>query len=192
LGCLYQGDNLGLSRWKVQAEHLLAGLLADGVGAAILDKLGVTAESITASAQRLFGTAQPAGDHPPPLSADAICAIEGAAHHVQAVAADRPDASVSTENLLLVLAMDPGSRARRVLADLNADIALIKKELACHTALHPPRPRRFRRRRPRPPTCSVCGTRETASRRLAHGPDVAICGTCAERARQATNTTATR
>jgi ClpX C4-type zinc finger/Clp amino terminal domain, pathogenicity island component len=174
---------------EVHTEHLLAGLLAEGIAAAILDKLGVTAEAINASAQRLFGPAQPAGDHPPPLSADAICAIEGAAHHIQAVAAHQPTASVGTENLLLVLALDPGARARRVLTDLNADIALIKKELACHTALHPPRPRRFgRRRQTRPPTCSFCGTTETATRRLAHGPGVAICGTCAERARQATNT----
>jgi hypothetical protein len=176
---------------EVHTEHLLAGLLAEGVGAAILDKLGVTADAVTVSALRLFGTGQPqpATDRTPPLSADATCAIEGAAHHVQAVAPERPVVSVGTENLLLVLAMDPGSRARRVLADLNADIALIKKELACHTPLHPRRPRRFQRLRRRPPTCSFCGTAETATRRLAHGPGVAICGTCAERARQASTPT---
>ena len=168
---------------EVGTDHLLAGLLADGVGAATLDKLGVTADAIATSAQRLFGAAaQPAGGQQPPLSAEAVCAIEAAAHHARAAARDRPDVSVGTEHLLLVLALDPGSRARRVLTDLGTDIGLIKKELACYTAIHPHRPRRFgRRRQTRHPACSFCGAAETQARPLAHGPGVAICGTCAQR-----------
>lgn len=61
---------------EVGTDHLLAGLLADGVAAAILDKLGVTAEAVNTSTHRLFGISQPASEQPPPLSADAICAIE--------------------------------------------------------------------------------------------------------------------
>jgi ATP-dependent Clp protease ATP-binding subunit ClpA len=168
---------------EVGTEHLLAGLLADGVGAATLDKLGVTADATAASAQRLFGAAQPAGEQPPPLSAEAVCAIEAAAHHAHAAARDRPDVSVGTEHLLLVLALDPGSRARRVLTDLGTDIALIKKELACYTTVQPHRPRRLgRRRQARHPACSFCGAGETPAWPLAHGPGVAICGTCAQRA----------
>src|SRR4051794_24402126 len=131
---------------EVGSEHLLAGLLADGVGAAVLDKLGVTAEAITTSAQRLFGTAQPGSEQQPPLSAEAVCAIESAAHHALAAAQDRPEVSVGTENLLLVLALDPGSRARRILIDIGADIALVKKELACYLTINPHRTRRFGRR----------------------------------------------
>jgi ATP-dependent Clp protease ATP-binding subunit ClpA len=167
----------------VGTDHLLAGLLADGVAAAILDKADVTAETIAASAQRLFGPPRPAGPQPPPLSAEAICAIEAAAHHATAADRDRPDVSVGTEHLLLVLALDPGSRARRVLTDLGTDIAAIKKELACYLTLHPHRPRRLgRRRQARHPACSFCGAADTPARPLVHGPGVTICGTCARRA----------
>jgi hypothetical protein len=173
---------------EVGSEHLLAGLLADGVGAAILDKLGVTAEAITASAQRLFGAAQPGGEQPPSLSAEAVCAIEAAAHHALAAARDRPEASVGTEHLLAVLALDPGSRARRVLTDLGVDIALIKKELACYTTVQPHRRRRFgRRRQTHRPACAFCGAAETPARPLARGPGVTICGTCAQRALESVN-----
>jgi ATP-dependent Clp protease ATP-binding subunit ClpA len=173
---------------EVGSEHLLAGLLADGVGAAILDKLGVATEAITASAQRLFGAAQPAGEQPPPLSAEAVCAIEAAAHHALAAARDRPEVSVGTEHLLAVLALDHGSRARRVLTDLGVDIALIKEELACYTSIQPHRPRRFgRRRQAHRPACAFCGAAETPARPLVRGPGVTICGTCAQRALERVN-----
>jgi ATP-dependent Clp protease ATP-binding subunit ClpA len=168
---------------EVSSEHLLAGLLADGVAAGILDRLAVTAEAVAASAHRLVGPPQPprAGQDPPPLSAEAVCAIEAAAHHAQA-AGDHGPVAVGTEHLLWVLALDPGSRARRVLTDLGVDIAAIKKELACYVTGSPRPPRRFGRRRQAPTrTCSFCGTGETPARPLAHGPGVAICGTCAQR-----------
>src|SRR5439155_7710160 len=75
---------------QVGAEYLLAGLLTDGVAATILDKLGVTTEAITISAARLFGAGGPPAGTVPPLSADAVCAIEAAAHPAQ-VRAEHPD-----------------------------------------------------------------------------------------------------
>jgi ATP-dependent Clp protease ATP-binding subunit ClpA len=125
----------------VGSDHLLAGLLADGVAAGILDGVAVTAEAIGASAHRLFGPPQPAraGQDPPPLSLEAVCAIEAAAHHAQAAGGDHGPVAVGTEHLLLVLALDPGSRARRVLTDLGVDIAVIKKELACYLTGSPGR-----------------------------------------------------
>jgi ATP-dependent Clp protease ATP-binding subunit ClpA len=166
---------------EVGTEHLLAGLLAEGVAAAILDGLSVTAEAITGSAQRLFGPPQASGQDPPPLSAEAICAIEAAAHHALAAAGNPQEVAVGTEHLLLVLALDPGSRARRVLTDLRVDIALIKKQLACYVAGNPRRQRRFRRRTPHL-ACSFCGASQTPTRRLVRGPGATICGTCAQRA----------
>jgi hypothetical protein len=164
----------------VGAEHLLAGLLTDGAGAAILDNLGVTADAITTSSVRLFGPANPPTDAVPPLSIDAVCAIEAAAQHAQ-VRAENPDhVTVGTEHLLAVLALDHGSRAHRILVDLGVDIAVAKKELACYLTLNPPRPRRLRRtRRPSIAACSFCGTAESPSRPLAHGPGVTICTVCA-------------
>ena len=186
--CLTRAEHLAQAAGATQvgAEHLLAGLLTDGVGGAILDKLGVTADAIATSTSRLFGPANPPVDTAPQLSADAVCAIEAAAHHAQARAEDPQHVTVGTEHLLAVLALDHGSRAHRVLVDLGVDIAEVKKELACYLTLNPPRPRRLRRtRRATAASCSFCGTAESASRPLAHGPNVTICTVCAQRAVQA-------
>jgi ATP-dependent Clp protease ATP-binding subunit ClpA len=185
--CLARAEQLAQSVGapRVGAEHLLAGLRTDGVAATILDKLGVTADAIAASAVRLFGPANPPTGTVPPLSADAVCAIEAAAHRAQVRAEDPNHVTVGTEHLLAVLALDHGSRAHRILIDLGIDIAAIKKELACYLTLNPPRPRRLHRtRRPTTATCSFCGATESARRPLAHGPGVAICTVCAERAVQ--------
>jgi ClpX C4-type zinc finger/Clp amino terminal domain, pathogenicity island component len=187
--CLDRAHDLarGDGAAEVGTHHLLAGLLAEGVAAAILERLGVTVQAIHASAARLFGPPPPVGaDEPPALSADAVCAIEAAAHHAQGTAPEPGRAEVGTEHLLLVLALDPGSRARRVLLDLGTDIAPIKKELACHLTLNPRRiGRPGRRRRRTGPACSFCGAAETPARPLVHGPGVAICSTCTTRAGQA-------
>jgi len=185
--CLTRADQLAQAAGAAQvgAEHLLAGLLTDGVGAAILDKRGVTADAITTSTRRLFGPANPPADTVPPLSADAVCAIEAAAQRAQVRAEDPGCVTVGTEHLLAVLALDHGSRAHRILVDLGVDIAAVKKELACYLTLNPPRPRRFRRtRRPSTAACSFCGAAESANRPLAHGPGVTICTVCAQRAAQ--------
>jgi hypothetical protein len=186
--CLTRAEQLAQAAGAPQVgpEHLLAGLLTDGVGGAILDKLGITADAIATSTTRLFGPANPPADTAPPLSADAVCAIEAAAHHAQTRAEDPDNVTVGTEHLLAALALDHGCRAHRVLVDLGVDIATVKKELACYLALNPPRPRRFRRtRRATTATCSFCGATESPSRPLAHGPDVTICTVCAQRALQA-------
>jgi ATP-dependent Clp protease ATP-binding subunit ClpA len=185
--CLTRAEELAQQAGAAQvgAEHLLAGLLTDGVAATILDKLGVTADAITTSTGRLFGPANPPTDTAPPLSADAVCAIEGAAHHAQVRAEDPDHITVGTQHLLAVLALDHGSRAHRILIDLDIDIAAVKKELACYLTLNPPRPRRFRRHRRTPAnTCSFCGTTESPQRPLAHGPGMTICAVCAQRATQ--------
>lgn len=169
---------------EVGAEHLLAGLLTDGVAATILDRLGVTTDAIAAATIRLFGLTGESGDREPPLSAEAVCAIEAAAGHAQHRAEDSAQITVGTEHLLAVLALDHGSRAHRILQDLDIDIAVVKKELACYLTLNPTRPRR-RRRQKAAVACSFCGTPESATRPLAHGPNVHICAVCTQRATQA-------
>jgi ClpX C4-type zinc finger/Clp amino terminal domain, pathogenicity island component len=168
---------------EIGTHHLLAGLLAEGVAAAILDRLGVHAEGIRAASHRLFGPpADARTDQTPPLSTEATCALDAAAHNAVANASDASDASppeVRTEHLLAVLALDPGSRARRVLNDLGVDIAAIKRELQCHITVTPTRPARWWKRRP--PTrqgCSFCGQPSPAVGPLVNGPGVAICGGC--------------
>src|SRR2546423_1417833 len=68
----------------------------------------------------------------PPMSAEATCAVDAAAHHAATASPDSPCPQVRTEHLLFVLALDPGGRARRVLGDLGTDIAAIKRELECY------------------------------------------------------------
>jgi hypothetical protein len=165
---------------EIGTEHLLAGLLAEGVAAAILERLGVHAEAIRAASQRLFGPpAHAPSDAIPPMSTEATCALDAAAHNAAANASDAAAPEVRTEHLLGMLALDAGSRARRVLNDLGVDIAAVKGELQCHISVNPTRPARWwKRRPPAPPGCSFCGRTNAAVGPLVNGPGVAICGAC--------------
>jgi hypothetical protein len=163
---------------EIGTQHLLAGLMAEGVAAAILESLHVSVEAIRASSQRLFGASPaPATDEISPMSTEAKCALDAAA--VKAAASDSNSSApeVRTEHLLAVLALDPGSRARRVLNDLDVDIAAIKRELQCYLTLSPSRPARWcKRRAPTQDGCSFCG--RPGAGQLVHGPGVAICSAC--------------
>ncbi len=163
---------------EIGTHHLLAGLLAEGVAAAILERLHVTPDSIRASSHRLFGAPSPAGEGAPPMSTEATCALDAAAHNATANAPETAPAEVRTEHLLAVLTLDPGSRARRVLNDLSVDIAAIKRELQCYITVNPTRPARWwKRRPPAQHSCSFCG-RTTPTSQLVNGPGVTICAAC--------------
>jgi hypothetical protein len=75
-----------------------------------------------------------------------------------------------------VLALDPGSRARRVLVSLQVSIPAIKKELECY--ISPDRQRRRRRGKAVAGACSFCGKPGGAGLRLIAGPGVHICAEC--------------
>jgi hypothetical protein len=164
---------------EISTHHLLAGLLAEGVAAAILERLGVSVQAIHEAAHRLFGPTGPARDEVPPLSQEATCALDSAARHASTATPDSPCPQVRTEHLLLVLALDLGSRARRVLNDLGTDIPGIKRELACYVG---DRPRRRAGRWKRPAavgrSCSFCGRSEKVAGHLVAGPGVHICAAC--------------
>jgi hypothetical protein len=165
---------------EIGTHHLLAGLLAEGVAAAILERLGVHADAVRASADRLFGSPTGGlGDETPPMSDEATCALDAAAHNAVANASGGDQPQVRTEHLLAVLALDPGGKARRVLNDLGVDIAAIKRELQCYLTVNPKRPARWWKRRP--PTqhgCSFCGRPNPPTGQLVNGPGVAICAAC--------------
>jgi ATP-dependent Clp protease ATP-binding subunit ClpA len=124
---------------EIGTQHLLAGLLAEGVAAAILERLGVTTEAILDSAHRLFGPPGQPTQALPRLSAEATYAIDAAAQQVASRSVDPPRPGLRTEHLLFVLALDAGGRARRVLNDLGTDIAAIKRELECYVKGKPRR-----------------------------------------------------
>lgn len=153
-------------------HHLLIGLFEEGVAAAILEKLGVRADAVRAAARELFpGAGQPA-QVPPPESAEARDAIRGA----EALARRGGCGYVGTEHLLGALALDPGSRARRVLISLKVSIPAIKKELECY--ISPDRQRRRKRGKAGVGACSFCGKPGGAGLRLVAGPGVYICAEC--------------
>jgi ATP-dependent Clp protease ATP-binding subunit ClpA len=144
---------------EVGTDHLLIGLMEEGVAAAALERLGVSATAIREAMDRLFGSRRPGHEDasplpaesptPPghtPLSADATDALSGA------LALSRSDSCevLRTEHLLFVLATDPGGRARRVLNALGVQVADVKRELA--PCLPRTRRRRHRRGRARPAT----------------------------------------
>lgn len=157
---------------EIGAHHLLVGLFEEGVAAAILEKLGARVDAVRAASRELFpGTGQP-GEAPPPESAEARDAVSGA----EALARRGGCGYVGTEHLLGALALDPGSRARRVLGSLGVSIPGIKKELECY--LSPGRQRRRRRGKAVAGACSFCGKPEGAGLRLVAGPGVFICAEC--------------
>jgi ATP-dependent Clp protease ATP-binding subunit ClpA len=144
---------------EVGTDHLLIGLMEEGVAAAALERLGVSATAIREAMDRLFRSRGPSHEDasplpaesptPPahtPLSADATDALSGA------LALSRSDSCevLRTEHLLFVLATDPGGRARRVLNALGVQVADVKRELA--PCLPRTRRRRHRRGRARPAT----------------------------------------
>jgi ATP-dependent Clp protease ATP-binding subunit ClpA len=157
---------------EIGTHHLLIGLFDEGVAAAILEKLGVRADAVRAAARELFPGAGEPSRLPPPESAEARGAIRGAA----ALAQRGGCGYVGTEHLLGALALDPGSRARRVLVSLEVSIPAIKRELECY--ISPPRRRRRRRGKAADAACSFCGRPRDDSLRLIAGPGVHICAEC--------------
>jgi ATP-dependent Clp protease ATP-binding subunit ClpA len=135
---------------EVGTDHLLIGLMEEGLAAAALERLGVNATAIRETRDRLVGNRGPgqkdASALPArtptrsaqiPLSADSTDALSAA------MALSRSDSceTLRTEHVLFVLAIDPGGRARRVLNALGVQVADVKRELA------PCLPRSRRRRR---------------------------------------------
>jgi ClpX C4-type zinc finger/Clp amino terminal domain, pathogenicity island component len=157
---------------EIGTHHLLAGLFEEGVAAAILEKLGVRVDAVRTAARELFPSPGPPAEAPPPESAEVRAAIHGA----EALARRGGCGDVGTEHLLGALALDPGSRARRVLVSLQVSIPAIKKELECY--ISPGRQRRRRRGKAAAGACSFCGKPGGTGLRLVAGPGVYICAEC--------------
>jgi ATP-dependent Clp protease ATP-binding subunit ClpA len=157
---------------EIGTHHQLLGLFQEGVAAAILEKLGVRADAVRHAARELFAAGGVPSEIPPPESAEAREALRGAARLAQRAGLG----SVGTEHLLGALALDPGSRARRVLAQLGVSIAPIKKELECY--ISPARQHRRKWGKALDERCSFCGKPPVGGLRLVAGPGVWICAEC--------------
>jgi ATP-dependent Clp protease ATP-binding subunit ClpA len=154
-------------------QHLLLGLLQVGFAANVLDRLGVTREKVRAAATRLFEPTS-GGDDPRVVGdGEADAAVSSA----RRFAAGRGQNLTRTEHLLFVLALDPGSAARRILNDLGVDPAQVKKELGDMIPPPPRQGRRSRKTRGDGRTCSFCGCAD-AHRPMVTGPGVWICSEC--------------
>lgn len=157
---------------EVGTHHQLIGLFHEGVAAAVLEELGVRADAVRAAARELFpaGGGRPGG-RPPQESAEARETLR----HAAAIAQQAGGGEVGTEHLLAALALDPGSRARRVLSHLGVSIAALKRRLGGYVG---PRMQRRRKRGNADRACSFCGKTEKQVKRLIAGPGVYICDEC--------------
>jgi Clp amino terminal domain, pathogenicity island component/ClpX C4-type zinc finger len=156
-------------------QHLLLGLLQVGVAANVLDRLGVTRERVREVSARLLEPT--GGDSGRRMIGDGEA--EQAVSSARRFAASRGQNLARTEHLLFVLALDPGSSARRVLDHLGVDPARVKKEL--NDQIPPPAKAPRRARRAGKPVrharaCSFCGC--DPHRPIVHGPGVRICRDC--------------
>jgi ATP-dependent Clp protease ATP-binding subunit ClpA len=153
-------------------QHLLLGLFEEGVAAAVLERLGARLDTARAASREMFRSdGEPAGRRPQ-RSAEAGEAITGA----EMLARRANCGYVGTEHLLAALALDPGSRARRLLDRLGVSIPAVKKELECF--ISPARRRRRARGKTGGLACSFCGKPRSDALRLVAGPDVYICAEC--------------
>ncbi len=134
----------------------------------------MSADAARAAARDIFPPAGEPGGRPPAESAEARDAIRGA----ETLARRAGCGYVGTEHLLGVLALDPGSRARRVLERLGVSIPAIKKELECYISTD--RRRRRARGRAADAACSFCGKPRADDLLLVAGPGVHICAECIE------------
>lgn len=157
---------------EVGTHHQLIGLFHEGVAAAVLEELGVRADAVRAAARELFpeGGGLPGG-RPPQESAEAREAVQRAA----AIAQQAGRGEADTEHLLAVLALDPGSRARRVLSHVGVSIAALKIELDRYVG---PGKQRRRKRGKADLACSFCGKSKEQVKKLIAGPAVYICDEC--------------
>ena len=164
---------------QVRPAHLLLALASnEGVAGVVLDRLGVTAETLRAKLGPLLGDGPP-GDAMPAESTDLVCTLQSAS----SFALERGHNYVGTEHALFVLATDPGARTRRALELLGVDVADIKRELASSLCIER---KRRRRQRDGECRCSFCGAQSPDG--LTRGPGVAICATCARIAAEAAAT----
>ena len=160
---------------EVGTHHQLIGLCREGVAAAILDELGVRADAVRAAARELFpgGGRRVPGEGPSQVSAEAREAMRRAA----SIAQQSGRGEVDTQDLLAALALDPGSRARRVLSHLGVNIAAMKKQLEGYVG---PGKQRRRKRDKADLACSFCGKSQKQVRKLIAGPGVYICDECVD------------
>jgi ClpX C4-type zinc finger/Clp amino terminal domain, pathogenicity island component len=160
---------------EIGTHHQLLGLYEEGVAATILEKLGIRADEVRRAARAMFPGGGEPGEHPPPESAEARQAVEGAEALARRAGLDY----IGPAHLLGALALDQGSRARRVLGHLGASIPAIKKELECY--ISPGKPRRRRGRgKTADQRCSFCGKIAASGVGLVAGPGVWICAECVD------------
>jgi hypothetical protein len=156
---------------EIGSHHLLVGLFEEGPAAAIMEQRGLHRDAVRKAARELFPAAGGTGEEPPPESAEVLEALAGAA----SLARRAGSGQVGTVHLLGALALDPGSRARRVLIHMNASIPAIKGALECYL-----RPSRRRRGRGKAVDhrCSFCGKDHDSGVEMVAGPGVWICAEC--------------
>lgn len=160
----------------LRTDHQLIGLFQDGVGASILERLGMTEENVRTEAAKLEAEL---GETDTPLTDEVASRriVERAIGLARRAGHDY----LGTEHVLAALILDADSRARRVLQRLGFDFAMAKRDL--DQCLKPKRKPRRRGRRQGTMICDFCGKQRRDGVRLVAGPGACICEDCVRLAR---------
>jgi hypothetical protein len=159
---------------EVGTDQLLLGLFTEGIAATKLQELAITVDAAREAGGRLFPGAGELGTAAPVESAETRSCLEQAA----AMAVRAGSRYVGTEHVLMAIVLDAGSRGRRVLQAMGADLAAVKRELACF--VEPGRSRRRRRGKVGATggRCSFCGREAGDADSVAGSRGGRICRDC--------------
>jgi ATP-dependent Clp protease ATP-binding subunit ClpC len=124
---LAQDEARQLRHNYIGTEHLLLGLLREqeGVGARVLESLGVTLDEVQAQTRRIVGQGDEVATGQIPFTPRAKKALELALREEQSLGHDY----IGTEHLLLALARLDDGVAARILLDAGVDAETIRREV---------------------------------------------------------------
>jgi ATP-dependent Clp protease ATP-binding subunit ClpA len=124
---LAQEEARRLQHNYVGTEHFLLGLLREeeGVGARVLESMGVTLQRVRAQVVAIVGMGEEASGGPIPFTPRAKKVLELSLRECQSLGLQHID----TEHILLALSRERGGVAARILLDFDADPGAIADEV---------------------------------------------------------------
>jgi ATP-dependent Clp protease ATP-binding subunit ClpA len=124
---LAQDEARALNHSRIEPEHVLLGLLSEGigVGAVALESLGITRSAVRSKAMQKAGELQQTAPDNLPFSAETKRALERSVEEAHGLG----DGYVGTESILLALAAEPNGSAAQILVQLGADLDRVRSRV---------------------------------------------------------------
>jgi ATP-dependent Clp protease ATP-binding subunit ClpA len=124
---LAQDEARALNHSHIEPEHVLLGLLNEGigVGAVALESLGITRSAVRSKVMEQAGEFRQTALDNPPFSAETKRALERSVDEAHSLG----DGYVGTESILLALAAEPNGSAAQILVQLGADLDRVRSRV---------------------------------------------------------------